>query len=85
VKLEPRKVTIHEFEITRIEMPQVYFRVTCSTGTYIRSLAHDFGQYLGCGAYLDNLCRTRIGEYLLANAWTIETFTEMIRENQFTG
>ncbi len=66
-------------------MPQVYFRVTCSTGTYIRSLAHDLGQLLGCGAYLDNLCRTRIGEHLLENALTIESFAEMIREDQFTG
>src|SRR5689334_8928133 len=50
VKLEPRAVTISVFEITRIELPAIDFRVVCSTGTYIRSLAHDYGQALGCGA-----------------------------------
>jgi tRNA pseudouridine55 synthase len=50
VKLEPRAVTIYEFQITDITLPAVHFRVVCSTGTYIRSLAHDFGQALGCGA-----------------------------------
>ncbi len=74
VKLEPRKVTIKEFEITAIEMPVVHFRVVCSTGTYIRSLAFDFGNELGCGAYLSNLCRTRIGTFLLKDAMTMEAF-----------
>ena len=74
VKLEPRKITIKEFEITNIEIPVVYFRVVCSTGTYIRSLAHDFGEALGCGAYLSSLCRTRIGEFLLKDALTPEDF-----------
>ena len=74
VKLEPRKITISEFDITKIEMPVVYFRVVCSTGTYIRSLANDFGELLGCGAYLSSLCRTRIGEYDLAGAMSIEDF-----------
>jgi len=75
VKLEPRKVTISEFEIKKIEMPVVYFRVVCSTGTYIRSLANDIGELLGCGAYLSSLCRTRIGEFDLAGAMSIEEFT----------
>jgi tRNA pseudouridine55 synthase len=74
VKIEPRKVTIREFEMTRIEMPQVHFRVVCSTGTYIRSLADDFGKALNCGAYLSSLCRTRIGEYRLEDAMSIEEF-----------
>ena len=74
VKIEPRKVTIREFEITKIEMPVVHFRVVCSTGTYIRSLANDFGELLGCGAYLSSLCRTRIGEFELDRAMTIEDF-----------
>ena len=78
VKLEPRKVQIKEFEITRIELPHVYFRVVCSTGTYIRSLAHDFGQSLGCGAYLGSLCRTRIGNFRLEQALTLESFEEEI-------
>ncbi|MDP4263096.1 MAG: tRNA pseudouridine(55) synthase TruB [Bacteroidota bacterium] len=74
VQIEPRKVTIQEFEITKIEMPVVHFRVVCSTGTYIRSLAHDFGNTLGCGAYLSSLCRTRIGEFKLSDAMTIAEF-----------
>ncbi|MBL7743268.1 MAG: tRNA pseudouridine(55) synthase TruB [Chitinophagaceae bacterium] len=74
VKIEPRKVTITEFEITNIEMPVVHFRVVCSTGTYIRSLANDFGAALGCGAYLSNLCRTRIGEFKLEDAMSLEEF-----------
>jgi tRNA pseudouridine55 synthase len=70
VKLEPRPVTIHSFEITGVELPKVHFKVVCSTGTYIRSLANDFGSALGCGGYLSALCRTRIGEFLLENAQT---------------
>jgi tRNA pseudouridine55 synthase len=84
VKLEPRKVTIHAFEITSIELPVVHFRVTCTTGTYIRSLAHDFGQALGCGAYLSSLCRTRIGGFRLEEAMTIDEFVEELkRESSF--
>jgi tRNA pseudouridine55 synthase len=79
VKLEPRKINILEFEITKIEMPVVYFRVVCSTGTYIRSLAHDFGQLLGCGAYLSSLCRTRIGEFELREAVGLEEFEREVK------
>jgi tRNA pseudouridine55 synthase len=68
VKMQPRPVTISVFEITRIALPQVDFRVVCSTGTYIRSLANDFGASLGCGGYLSALCRTRIGPFSLDNA-----------------
>ena len=78
VKLEPRPVTISEFEITSIELPVVKFRVVCSTGTYIRSLANDFGQALGSGAYLSELCRTRIGEFELKDAMSIKQFEESI-------
>ena len=78
VKLEPRRVTIHEFEITNIDLPLVNFRVVCSTGTYIRSLAFDFGQALGCGAYLSNLCRTRIGNFTLDKAQSIEAFLQQM-------
>lgn len=74
VKVEPRKLTIKEFEITKIALPEVEFRVVCSTGTYIRSLANDFGAELGCGAYLSSLCRTRIGEFKLADAIDMEDF-----------
>ena len=63
VELKSRKIRISEFELTTIELPVVHFRIVCSTGTYIRSIAHDFGQALGCGAYLSQLRRTRIGEF----------------------
>jgi tRNA pseudouridine55 synthase len=81
VKPEARRVTIKEFEITNIELPIVHFRVVCSTGTYIRSLAYDFGKALGCGAYLSNLCRTRIGEFTLNEAMTIKEFEEKIKSS----
>ena len=78
VTIEARKVIIKEFEITEIGMPVVHFRVVCSTGTYIRSLANDIGKILGCGAYLSSLCRTRIGEYKLSDAMTIDEFAESL-------
>jgi tRNA pseudouridine55 synthase len=68
VPLEGRKVTIRVFEMKIEKLPLVSFRVVCSTGTYIRSLAHDVGQALGCGAYLSSLCRIRIGQYRLEDA-----------------
>jgi tRNA pseudouridine55 synthase len=68
MEMESRKTTIHEFEITRIEMPEIDFRVVCSKGTYIRSLAHDFGKALESGAHLTVLRRTKIGDYLVENA-----------------
>ena len=74
VNLEPREVFIKEFEVGEIDLPKVHFRVVCSTGTYIRSLANDFGKQLDCGAYLSSLCRTRIGEFKLENALSIEEF-----------
>jgi len=79
VKLEPRKLTISEFEITAIDLPLIEFRVVCSTGTYIRSLANDFGQALSCGAYLSSLCRTRIGEFELRDSISIEDFEQKIK------
>jgi tRNA pseudouridine55 synthase len=68
VELKGRKVTIYAFEMQIQRLPVVRFRVVCSTGTYIRSLAHDVGQALGSGAYLSSLCRTRIGEFRLEDA-----------------
>jgi tRNA pseudouridine55 synthase len=79
VKIDPRKIFIKEFEISEINMPVVSFRVVCSKGTYIRSLANDFGASLGCGAYLSNLCRTRIGDFKLEQAQTIEEFENEIK------
>ena len=78
VKLEPRKITIKEFDITGIELPHVQFRIVCSTGTYIRSIANDFGQALACGAYLSELRRTRIGEFWVKDAMTMEQAGEYI-------
>ena len=82
VQLDPRKVTIREFEITAVQLPVVGFRVVCSTGTYIRSLANDFGARLGCGAYLSSLCRTRIGRFELKDAWSIEQAEEIIQKER---
>ena len=74
VELKKRKINIYSFEITSIDLPVIGFKITCSTGTYIRSLANDFGQALGVGAYLSSLRRTRIGEYKVEDAISIETF-----------
>jgi tRNA pseudouridine55 synthase len=71
VEMEARKVTINKF-ITLFEPPEVKFTIECSTGTYIRSMANDLGEQLGCGGFLSSLCRTRIGEFTLANARTME-------------
>lgn len=72
IVISHKEIEIKEFEITGIELPQVHFKIVCSKGTYIRTIANDFGKKLGCGAYLSSLCRTRIGEYLLKDALRIE-------------
>lgn len=74
VVLEPRRITISSFEVLRFEDGLVHFKVVCSTGTYIRSLANDLGVALGCGAYLSALRRTRIGSLLVDQAQTPEQF-----------
>jgi tRNA pseudouridine55 synthase len=79
-ELKPRTITISAFDITKIEGPELHFRVICTKGTYIRSLAHDLGQKLGCGAHLSSLVRTRIGEYKLEDALTIEDIQEIRRK-----
>jgi tRNA pseudouridine55 synthase len=78
IKMEPRKIIIKEFDITDINLPEIKFRVVCGTGTYIRSLANDFGDKLGVGAYLSSLCRTRIGDFKLEDAKSIEEFEKEI-------
>jgi tRNA pseudouridine55 synthase len=70
--LEAKPVDISTFEITAIDLPFIHFRIVCSKGTYIRSVARDFGSALGTGAYLYELCRVRIGAYRLKDALTIE-------------
>ncbi len=72
VKLEPRTIEIKTFELTRIALPEVDFKVVCSTGTYIRALANDFGKVLECGAYLSALRRTRIGSFRVEEARSME-------------
>lgn len=82
VKLDPRPVTISEFSITKIELPVVHFKVVCSTGTYIRSLANDYGAQLGSGGFLSSLCRTRIGDFSLEGAISIEQLEQEIKESK---
>lgn len=84
VKVEPRAITIHAFEITKVELPVVHFRVECSTGTYIRSLANDFGAAAGCGGYLSSLCRTRIGDFKLEDAMDVAQFIDDYKKKQET-
>lgn len=79
VELKTRKVSINEFEITRIELPEVDFRVVCTKGTYIRSLAHDFGKSLNNGAYLSKLKRTRSGNFKIEDAYEVMELVNHIR------
>ena len=74
IELKARPIEILEFEITRCEMPLVNFRIACTKGTYIRSIARDFGLALNSGAYLDTLCRTKIGHFCIEDAKTPEEF-----------
>ena len=82
VEIASRKTTIHEFEITRIALPEVDFRVVCSKGTYIRSLAYDFGKAMDSGAHLTVLRRTKIGEYDVLNAIDVTLFEDSIVLNK---
>ncbi|MDQ6471467.1 tRNA pseudouridine(55) synthase TruB [Flavobacterium sp. LHD-80] len=79
VEIASRKTTIHEFEITRIALPEVDFRVVCSKGTYIRSLAYDFGKAMNSGSHLTVLRRTKIGDYDVKNAIDITLFEESLK------
>jgi tRNA pseudouridine55 synthase len=78
VLMAARKINILEFEITKIEMPLVHFRIVCSKGTYIRSIAYDFGKALQSGAYLNSLCRTKIGEFSLEKAFNLDDFVHSL-------
>lgn len=79
IAVAARKITISEFEITRIEVPEVDFRVVCGKGTYIRSLAHDFGKALQSGGHLSALRRTKIGSFEVTDAISPEIFENQIR------
>jgi tRNA pseudouridine55 synthase len=81
VKMEPRKVTIHQFDIKKINLPEIDFFVSCSKGTYIRSLAYDLGKLLQNGAYLKSLNRTQIGSYQLKDAWQLDDLINYIKEH----
>lgn len=82
VEIAHRKTTIHEFELTRIALPEIDFRVVCSKGTYIRSLAFDFGAALNSGAHLTALRRTKIGEFSVENAILVTDFEETVSPKQ---
>jgi tRNA pseudouridine55 synthase len=78
VELKSRLITILEFDIVAIDLPRVDFRVVCSKGTYIRSLANDFGKSLGVGAYLSALRRTKIGNHSIDDAWQLDDFINYV-------
>ncbi|WP_281323597.1 tRNA pseudouridine(55) synthase TruB [Flavobacterium aestivum] len=78
VEIASRKTTIHEFEITRIALPEIDFRVVCSKGTYIRSLAYDFGKAMNSGSHLTVLRRTKIGDYNVADAIDVNDFVNTL-------
>jgi len=80
VHLEPRPVTIRAFDITEVRLPEVDFRVVCTTGTYIRSLANDFGAALGCGGHLSALRRTRIGDSRVEDALQLDAFIASVKD-----
>ncbi|MGB5982675.1 MAG: tRNA pseudouridine(55) synthase TruB [Nonlabens sp.] len=77
-EIKARTVTIHNFELTKIDLPDIDFKVSCSKGTYIRSLAHDFGKAVNSGGHLSALRRTAIGNYRVENAMSIEEFEIML-------
>jgi tRNA pseudouridine55 synthase len=78
IEIETRKISVHSFEITTIEMPKINFEIMCSKGTYIRSIAHDFGAALDSGGHLSKLCRTAIGDYKLQDALDIISFEKLL-------
>lgn len=82
VELKSRRVTISSFEIEKIELPLIYFKIKCSKGTYIRSIAHDLGKALNSGSYLSSLRRTMSGNFHVDNAWNLEDLIAVIREQK---
>jgi len=80
IEIKPRPVSISEFEITKIDGLNIQFRVVCSKGTYIRSLANDFGKALNSGAHLSALRRTKIGDFNIENAISIDTFIRSLKD-----
>jgi tRNA pseudouridine55 synthase len=82
VERKPRKLFVSNFDIEKIELPDIHFNITCSKGTYIRVIADDFGKELNCGGVLYKLRRERIGEYQVKNALTIDQFTKQILSSE---
>ena len=80
IEIKPRPVNVARFDLTRIELPEVDFSVDCSKGTYIRSLAYDVGKGVNSGAHLTALCRTKVGEYSLEDAWDVIELFDYINE-----
>ena len=80
VAKEPREIFISKFDISSIELPDIHFEIACSKGTYIRVIADDFGKMLGCGAYLKSLRRTKIGEYSVEDALSINEFNKLVSQ-----
>lgn len=80
--IKVRPIVIEAFEIEKIELPLIHFKIRCSKGTYIRSVANDFGKKLNSGAYLHSLIRTKIGKYSLDDAWSLEALAEHLNEHQ---
>lgn len=79
VDLKSKQIHIYEFEITSVQLPLIHFRITCSKGTYIRSIAHDFGKRLNNGAYLYSLRRTKIGAYTINDAYQLDDFLNVLQ------
>jgi tRNA pseudouridine55 synthase len=82
IEMRPNEIEIAAFHINKVHLPEVDFEVACSKGTYVRSLAYDFGKELGSGAYLSRLVRTKVAEYSLADAWELDDFEKMLSEKQ---
>ena len=83
VELKPAPVELFEYRLTEVEGPVARFVIECSSGTYIRSLAHDMGQKLGCGAHLSEICRTAVGEFSLDHTVSLDELVQAKRERKF--
>lgn len=82
VELKARRINITDFKIEKIELPVIHFRISCSKGTYIRSIAHDFGKALGNGAHLSSLRRTKSGDFHVDNAWDLMELINQVKQNK---
>jgi tRNA pseudouridine55 synthase len=80
VERQPREINVSGFNITRIELPDIHFEIICSKGTYLRVIAHDFGQKLGCGGVLSSLKRLKIGDFSVDDALSVEVFKERLKK-----